>query len=43
MGFSAFNAQGWRVIIVVVQVGAVKISVAGVEAFRKRKEGMKRG
>jgi hypothetical protein len=30
---SAFNAQGSRVIIVVVQVGAVKIYVAAVEAF----------
>jgi len=35
---SAFNAQGSRVIIVVVQVGAVKIYVAAVEAL-KRKEG----
>ncbi len=34
---SAFNAQGSRVIIVVVQVGAVKISVAAVEALRKKK------
>jgi len=34
---SAFNAQGWRVIIVVVQVGAVKIYVAAVEALRKNK------
>ncbi len=31
---SAFNAQGSRVIIVVVQVGAVKIFVAAVEALR---------
>ncbi len=42
---SAFNAQGSRVIIVVVQVGAVKIYVAAVEAqwrrSGKRKEGMK--
>jgi len=41
---SAFNAQGSRVIIVVVHVGAVKIYVAAVEAARrswKRKEGMK--
>jgi hypothetical protein len=36
MGFSAFNAQGWRVIIVVVQVGAVKIYVAAVEALKKK-------
>jgi NADH:ubiquinone oxidoreductase subunit 6 (subunit J) len=34
---SAFNAQGLRVIIVVVQVGAVKIYVAAVvEALRKK-------
>ncbi len=32
---SAFNAQGWRVIIVVVQVGALKIHVAAVEALKK--------
>jgi hypothetical protein len=31
-----FNAQGWRVIIVVVQLGAVKIYVAAVEALRKK-------
>ncbi len=36
---SAFNAQGSRVIIVVVQVGAVKIYVAAVEALRKKKRG----
>jgi hypothetical protein len=35
-GISAFNAQGWRGIIVAVQVGAVKIYVASVEAFRKK-------
>jgi hypothetical protein len=35
---SAFNAQGSRVIIVVVQVGAVKIYVAAVEALRKKKK-----
>jgi hypothetical protein len=34
---SAFNAQGSRVIIVLVQVGAVKIYVAAVEALRKNK------
>jgi hypothetical protein len=34
---SAFNAQGSRVIVVVVQVGAVKISVAAVQALRKKK------
>jgi predicted oxidoreductase (fatty acid repression mutant protein) len=31
---SAFNAQDSRVIIVVVQVGAVKIYVAAVETLR---------
>jgi hypothetical protein len=36
---SAFNAQVSRVIIVVLQVGAVKIYVAAVEALTK--EGMK--
>jgi hypothetical protein len=37
-GNSAFNAQGSRVIIVVVQVGAVKIyaGAAAVEALRKK-------
>jgi hypothetical protein len=35
------NAQGSRVIIVVVQVGAVKIYVAAVEASGKGKDGMK--
>jgi hypothetical protein len=38
---SAFNAQGLRLIIVVVQLGAVKIYVAAVEALRKRKDRMK--
>jgi hypothetical protein len=33
---SAFNAQGSRVIIVVVQVGTVKIYVAAVEALKKK-------
>jgi hypothetical protein len=33
---SAFNAQSLRVIIVVVQVGAVKIYVEAVEALRKK-------
>jgi glutamate mutase epsilon subunit len=32
---SVFNAQGSRVIIVGVQVGAVKIYVAAVQALRK--------
>jgi hypothetical protein len=36
---SEFNAQGSKLIIVVVHVGAVKIYVAAVEALRK--EGMK--
>jgi hypothetical protein len=35
-GNSAFNAQGSRVIIVVIQVGSVKIYVAAVEALRKQ-------
>ncbi len=35
-GNSAFNAQGSRVIIVVVLVGAVKIYVAAVEALRQK-------
>jgi hypothetical protein len=33
---SAFNGQGSRVILVVVQVGGVKIHVAAVEALRKK-------
>jgi hypothetical protein len=33
---SAFNAQGVRVIIVVVQVGGVKIFVAAVETLKKK-------
>ncbi len=36
---SAFNAQGFRVTIVVVHVGAVKIFVAAVEALRKKERG----
>jgi len=36
---SAFSAQGSRVIIVVVQVGSVKIYVAAVEALRKKERG----
>jgi len=32
---SAFNAQGWRVIIVVVQIGVVKIYVAAIGAPKK--------
>jgi hypothetical protein len=35
---SAFNAQGSRLIIVVVHVGAVKIYVAAVEALRKKEK-----
>jgi hypothetical protein len=33
---SAFNAQGSRVIIVVVQVGGVKLHVAAMQALRKK-------
>jgi hypothetical protein len=33
---SAFNAQGSRLTIIVVHLGAVKIYVAGVEALRKK-------
>jgi hypothetical protein len=36
---SAFNAQGSRVIIVLVWVGAMKIYVAAVEALRKKERG----
>ncbi len=36
---SAFNAQDSRVIIVVVQIGAVKIYVAAVEALGKKESG----
>jgi hypothetical protein len=36
---SPFNAQGSRVIIVVVQVGAVKIHVAAVEAVKRKERG----
>jgi hypothetical protein len=36
---SAFNAQGSRVIIVDVQVGAVKIYVAAVKALREKERG----
>jgi hypothetical protein len=39
---SAFNAQGSGVIIVVVQVGAVKIYVAAVEALTKKERGSKK-
>jgi len=37
----AFNAQRLRVIMLVVQVGAVKIYAAIVRRSGKRKEGMK--
>jgi hypothetical protein len=40
---SAFNAQGSILIIVFVQVGAVKIYVAAVEALRKKERGVKPG
>jgi hypothetical protein len=33
---SAFNPQGLSVIIIIVQVGAVKIYVAATEALRKK-------
>ncbi len=33
---SAFNAQGWRLIIVALQVGAVKIYAATVKALKKK-------
>jgi hypothetical protein len=33
---SAFNAQGSRVIIIIVQVGSVKIYLAAVEALMKK-------
>jgi hypothetical protein len=36
---SSFNAQGSRVIIVVVQVGAVKTYVAAVKALREKERG----
>ncbi len=34
--YSAFNAQGWRLVIVVVELGAVKKYVATMEALRKK-------
>jgi hypothetical protein len=34
--YSAFAVQGSRLIIVLVQLGAVKIYVAAVEALRKK-------
>ncbi len=37
--YSAFNAQGSRLIIIVVQLGAVKIYVAAAEALRKKERG----
>jgi len=33
---SAFNAQGWRVIRVVLQVGVVKIYIAAVEVLMQK-------
>jgi len=36
---SAFNAQGSRVIIVVLEVGAVKIYVAAVDCLMKKERG----
>jgi hypothetical protein len=32
----AFNAQGWRLIILALQVGAVKIYATTVEALKKK-------
>jgi len=34
--YSAFNAQGSRLIIIVIQLAAVKIYVAAVVALRKK-------
>jgi NADH:ubiquinone oxidoreductase subunit 6 (subunit J) len=39
MKYLAFNAEGLRVIIVAVHVGAVKIYVAAVETLRKKERG----
>ncbi len=36
---STFNAQGSRVIIVVLEVGAVKIYVAAVDCLMKKERG----
>jgi hypothetical protein len=36
---SGFNAQGSRIIIVVVRIGAVKIYVAVVKALREKERG----
>ncbi len=36
---SAFNAQGSKIIIVVVQVGVVKIYVVAIEVLRKKERG----
>jgi hypothetical protein len=33
---STLNAQGWRLIIVVVQLGVLKIYVAAAEALMKK-------
>jgi hypothetical protein len=38
-----FNAEGSRVIIVAVHIGAVKIHVAAVEALRKKERGGEAG
>jgi hypothetical protein len=40
-GNSAFNAQGSRLTIVVVQLGAVKIYVAAVEALWEKERQVK--
>jgi hypothetical protein len=31
-----FNAQGWKIIIVVIRVGAMKIFVATLEVFKNK-------
>jgi hypothetical protein len=33
---SVFNSQGWRLVIVVVQLGVMKIYVVVVEELRKK-------
>jgi hypothetical protein len=39
VGNSAFHAQGSRVFILVVQVGAVKMYLAAVEALKEKERG----
>jgi hypothetical protein len=38
---STFNAKGWRVIIVAVQVGAVKLYVLALEVLSRKENRMK--